>query len=368
VVGKLAGGVAHDFNNLLTAIIGYSDLMLLRLPESNSLRRNVEEIKKAGHRAASLTRQLLAFSRKQVLQVKVINLNSVISDMEKMLERLIGEDVEMRTVMEKTLGSVKADPSQIEQVLLNLVVNARDAMPRGGKLTIKTANIYLDEDYAMHHLSVKAGPCVLLAVSDTGCGMNEETRAHIFEPFFTTKRNGTGLGLSTVYGIVKQSGGNIWVYSEEGKGTTFKVYLPRVDEEAEEYERSAKATRTPRGTETVLLVEDEEMVRHLARDVLGLNGYRALEAVDAQAAVDICEQHRGRIHLLLTDVVMPGMSGRELATRLTEIRPEMKVLYMSGHTDDAIVHHGVLNADTEFLEKPFTPDMLARKVREVLDK
>ncbi len=367
-VGQLAGGIAHDFNNLLTAITGYSELSLRRLQAEDPLHRNIKEIKKAGERAASLTRQLLAFSRKQVLQPKVLALNSIISDVEKMLRRLIGEDIELRTVLEPQLGSVKADPGQIEQVLLNLAVNARDAMPQGGKLTIETANVYLDGEYAAQHIAVKPGHYVMLAVSDTGCGMDEKTQARIFEPFFTTKEagKGTGLGLSTVYGIVKQSGGNIWVYSEVGRGTTFKVYLPRVDEGAQEHMRSAEPEDAVQGTGVILLAEDEHMVRKLAREVLEMCGYKVLEAANGGAALLICERHQESIDLLITDVIMPEMGGRELATRLSQLRPEMKVLYMSGYTDNAIVHQGVLDEGANFIQKPFSPQTLASKVREVL--
>ncbi len=368
-VGQLAGGIAHDFNNLLTVINGNSHLLLRGLSEETH-RDRVEEIKRAGERAAQLTRQLLAFSRKQVLQPTLLDLNSVVPDMDKLLRRLIGADIDLRTVLDAELRRVKADPGQIEQVLMNLAINARDAMPRGGKLTIQTANVRLDEHYARGHVAVEPGPYVMLAVSDTGHGMDAETQAHIFEPFFTTKEKGkgTGLGLSTVYGIVKQSGGNVWVYSEVGRGTTFKIYLPSVEEIAEQRApESASPTLTSKGMETVLLVEDEETVRNLARDILGINGYRVLTAGSGGAAMRLCEQHAGPIHLLLTDVVMPQMSGRELAERAAAIRPAMKVLYMSGYTDDSIVHHGVLDEGVAFLEKPFTPDALARKVRETLD-
>jgi two-component system cell cycle sensor histidine kinase/response regulator CckA len=369
-VGRLAGGVAHDFNNLLTAIIGYSDLLLMGLSQDNPLHRDVAEIKKAADRAASLTSQLLAFSRKQVLQPTVLDLNATVANIEKMLRRLIREDIQLVTVLDPTLERVKADPGQIEQVLMNLAVNARDAMPQGGKLTIETANAYLDEDYARQHLEVQPGPYVMLAVSDTGVGMNEETQSHLFEPFFTTKEvgRGTGLGLATVYGIVKQSGGHVWVSSEPGRGTTIKVYLPRIEESIES-DRQAQFPAAPlQGQETVLLVEDEDVVRNLARRVLLKRGYTVLEASDGGEALHLCEQHKGPIHLLVTDVVMPGgMSGRELAERLTPLQPEMRVLYISGYTDDAIIHHGVLETGTAFLQKPFTPAALANKVREMLD-
>jgi len=368
-VGQLAGGIAHDFNNLLTAITGYSDLAMRKLQAEDPLRRNLEEIKKAGDRAAALTRQLLAFSRKQVLQPVVLNINAVLSELEKMLRRLIGEDVDLRTALEPELGSIKADPGQIEQVLMNLVVNARDAMPSGGKLTIETENVYLDEAYARQHTSVTPGHYVMLAVSDTGIGMDENTRVRIFEPFFTTKETGkgTGLGLSTVYGIVKQSGGNVWVYSEVGRGTTFKVYLPRVDEGAQEYKRTPEIEEILQGTETILLAEDEELVRALAREILETYGYRVLEASNGGAALLICEREKEPIDLLITDVIMPEMGGRQLVERLNQLRPEMKVLYMSGYTDNAIVHQGVLDEGANFIQKPFAPDALARKVREVLN-
>lgn len=369
-IGQLAGGIAHDFNNLLTAITGYSDLTLKRLPHDNPLRRNVEEVKKAGERAASLTRQLLAFSRKQVLQPKVLDLNAVVSDMEKMLQRLIGEDIELQTALASELGSVKADPGQIEQVIMNLAVNARDAMPHGGNLIIETENVFLNEEYATSHIAVKHGAYVMLAVSDTGEGMSEETQSRIFEPFFTTKElgKGTGLGLSTVYGIVKQSGGNIWVYSEISQGTTFKIYLPRIDEAAQEYLSGVRVEERVYGTEIILLAEDDREVRSLVREALEGYGYRVLEAEGGGAALSVSERHEAPIHLLLTDVVMPKMSGRELADRLTQSRPEIKVLYMSGYTDESIVHHGVLDPDTPFIQKPFGPQALARKVREVLDR
>ncbi len=368
-VGKLAGGVAHDFNNLLTAIICNSDLTLRRLGEEDPLRRNVEGIKGAGERAAALTRQLLAFSRKQVLQPKVLNLNDVVVETNKMLRRLIGEDIDLLTVLEPSLGQVKADPSQIDQVLINLSVNARDAMPRGGKLIIETSNIYVDEEYARRHLSVRPGWYVMLVVTDTGCGMDAQTQERMFEPFFTTKEvgKGTGLGLSTVYGIVKQSGGNVWVYSEVGRGTTFKIYLPRTDQAAEQPAVNNGHDESTTGTETVLLVEDEELVRRMAHEILLMNGYQVLESSHGAEALDTCQSHQGPIHLMLTDVVMPRMSGRELAERAATLRPEMRVLYMSGYTDDAIVHHGVLDEGMAFIEKPFTPNSLAHKVRAALD-
>ena len=368
-VGQLAGGVAHDFNNLLTVITGQSDLMLRRLGESDPMRRRAEEIKKAAERAAGLTRQLLAFSRKQVLQPKVLDLTETVAGMDKLLRRLIGEDVHLVTVLAPDLGKVRADPSQIEQVLMNLAVNARDAMPEGGKLTIETQNTYLDETYARQHLSVVPGPYVMLAVSDTGSGMDAETQAHMFEPFFTTKEvgKGTGLGLSTVYGIVKQSGGNIYVYSEVGQGATFKVYLPLASETAEAGEQSPAESARERRTETILLVEDEESVRLLLVETLEAEGYTVLAASGGEEALRVCELHGGPIHLLLTDVVMPEMSGRQLVERLSEKCAGVRVLYMSGYTDNAIVRHGVLEPGVSFLQKPFTPAAVISKVREVLD-
>lgn len=367
-VGQLAGGIAHDFNNLLTVINGYSELILKRLPAQDPGRSNLEEIRKAGDRAASLTRQLLAFSRKQVLQPRVLNLNAIVSDLEKMLNRLIGEDIELRTLLSTDLGSIKADPGQVEQIVMNLVVNARDAMPNGGKLTIETRNVDLDDEYSRQHIAAPPGSYALLSVSDNGCGMDDQTRARIFEPFFSTKEagKGTGLGLSTVYGIVKQSGGNIWVYSELARGTTFKVYLPHVSQGAEEYKRAEESEEAIRGVETILLAEDEDVVRQLARQILESCGYRVLEAASGSEALSICEGHREAIHLLVTDVIMPEMSGRELSVRLAQVCPETKVLFMSGYTDDAIVHHGILEEGTNFIQKPFTPNALARKVRDVL--
>lgn len=369
-IGLLAGGIAHDFNNLLTAINGYSDLVLRQLKVEDPLRRNVEEIKKAGNRAASLTRQLLAFSRKQILQPRVLNLNSIVAEMGKMVERLIGEEIELRTVLNPELGSVRADPSQIEQVLLNLAVNARDAMPDGGKLTIETANISLREGSFAQRFIVPAGDYVRLAVTDTGAGMDAETKARIFEPFFTTKESGrgTGLGLSTVYGIVKQSGGYILVYTEPAHGTAFKIYLPRVDEHVEEYIQGvAIQEHYFQGTETILVAEDDNIVRELTRELLEIYGYNVLEASNGGAALLLCEQNEEPIHLLLTDVIMPEMSGHALTTRLAQLHPEMKVLYMSGYTNDVVVNRGVLVEGTAFIQKPFAPDALARRVREVLD-
>ncbi len=368
-VGRLAGGVAHDFNNLLTIINGYAQLLLERLSPEDPSRGQVQEIKNAGDRATSLTRQLLAFSRRQVLAAQVLDLNTVVVNLDKMLRRLIGEDIELVTVPGEALGRVKADPGQIEQVILNLAVNARDALPRGGKLTIETANAELDEAYAATHVPLTPGPYVMLAVSDTGHGMDRETQARIFEPFFTTKEKGkgTGLGLATVYGIVKQSGGYIWVYSEPGRGATFKIYLPRIEEAVKTSGPNKVDLGTPGGSETILLVEDEASVRSLVRRTLEAKGYKVIEAGNGADALLTCSQYEGSVDLLVTDVVMPEMSGRELAERLAPFHPNMKVLFMSGYTDDAVVRHGVLEAETAFLQKPFTPDALARKVREALD-
>jgi len=367
-VGQLAGGVAHDFNNLLTVIRGHTDLLLDHIGQTDALRRNVEQIQKSSDRAVSLTRQLLAFSRKQVLQPKVLDLNAVVAEMGKMLPRLIGENISLTISAAPSLGRVKADPGQIEQVILNLAVNARDAMPQGGKLTIETANVELDETYAREHLTARPGPHVMLAVSDTGSGMDPETQSHIFEPFFTTKElgRGTGIGLATVYGIVKQSGGWIWVYSEVGKGSTFKIYLPRVDE-PEKAETPKARLGIHRGTETVLVVEDNESLRQLTCEFLVSTGYTVLVAQDGSEAIRITEQHAGPIHLLLTDVVMPGMSGHELAQRLAILRPDIRSLYVSGYTGDAILQQGVLEEGASFLAKPFTRDALAQKVREGLE-
>ena len=368
-IGQLAGGVAHDFNNMLTAIIGYTDLSLRRVGMENSIRRNLEETKKAAERAASLVRQLLAFSRKQILEPKVLDLNDVVKDMQKMLTRLIGEDVRLATRLEPDLGSVKADPCQVEQIIVNLVVNARDAMPRGGRVTIETANTTLDERAVLKHVSVKPGAYVMLSVSDTGSGMDQETQQRIFEPFFTTKETGkgTGLGLSTVYGIVKQSGGNIWVYSEPGMGTVFKVYLPRIDD-ATAVTVEKQETIVLRGSETILLIEDEEVVRGLTKKILMQAGYNVLDAKGGEEAIRMCRAYPGPIDLLLTDVVMPEISGKEVADRLVELRRGIRVLFMSGYTDEAIVQHGVLDASVEFLQKPFTWIGLTRKVRDVLNR
>jgi PAS domain S-box-containing protein len=370
-IGNLAGGVAHDFNNLLTTIIGNAELGLMDLGKDDSLRENIEEVKKAANSAASLTSQLLAFSRKQVLQPVILNLNTVTMNLEKMLKRLIGEDVDLETSLKPDLGEVESDPGQIEQVIMNLSVNARDAMPQGGKLTIETANVDLDENYFRDHgLENPPGPYVMLAVSDTGKGMDKETQSRIFEPFFTTKEvgKGTGLGLSTVYGIIKQSNGFIWVYSEPGGGTTFKIYLPRVEEEGESVKKEITPMGSLRGSETVLIVEDDDALRNLARLILQPQGYSILEAQNGEEALRVSEGHKGPIDLMITDVVMPGMSGPKLAEALLPLRPDMKVLYVSGYTDNTIVRHGMLDSDLSFLQKPFSPETLARKVREVLDE
>jgi signal transduction histidine kinase/ActR/RegA family two-component response regulator len=370
-VGRLAGGIAHDFNNLLTVIMGYSALLMTSKMD-NVMYERIEEINKAGHRASSLTRQLLAFSRKQVLKPEVLDIGSLVESTGKMLRRLIGEDIEIITSLEPDVAKINADPGQIEQVLINLVVNARDAMKDGGKITIETANVELDAAYSDMHISVTPGYYVMLAVSDTGIGMDAETRKHIFEPFFTTKElgKGTGLGLSMVYGIVKQSGGNIWVYSELGKGTTFKIYLPQVQAKSNQTvtadKRSGISGAT--ATETILLVEDEEMVRKLTSDILRENGYEVLAASNGEEAIQICNEHRGDIDLMLTDVVMPAMNGKRLSEIVGPIQKNMRVVYMSGYTDDAIVHHGVLDPGTNFIEKPFTAEILVSTIREVLQK
>jgi PAS domain S-box-containing protein len=369
-IGGIAGGIAHDFNNLLTVISGNCQLSLLELKERDPLRGNIKEIKAAADRATSLTRQLLAFSRRQVLDMKVLVLNTIIRDMEKMLRRVIGEDIELVTVLADDLGTVKNDPGWMEQVIMNLAVNARDAMLKGGKLTIETANVELDEAYARAHIAVTPGRYVMLSLSDTGVGMTPGVKERVFDPFFTTKEKGkgTGLGLSTVYGIVKQCGGNIWIYSEPSQGTTFKIYLPRVDELLEELREKTVKEELPRGSETTLVVEDEEEVRKLTVEILRRQGYRVLEASHGDDALLVCEHHEGPVHLMVTDVVMPGMSGSELAKRLGSLHPKMKVLYMSGYPDNAITHHGILGKGMNYIQKPFTVDGLARKVREALDK
>ncbi|MBI3098885.1 MAG: response regulator [Planctomycetes bacterium] len=370
-MGRLAGGVAHDFNNLLTAITGYGELLLRRMPTGDPLRREVDEIRKAAERASVLTRQLLAFSRKQPAKPVVFTLNEAAAGMDPMLRRLIGEDVDLLTTLDPAAGQVRADRGQIEQVLVNLVVNARDAMPKGGQITIATGSATLDAETGMREGPARPGPYVMLSVSDTGCGMDATTQSRLFEPFFTTKPagKGTGLGLSTVYGIVKQHEGHLWVYSEPGVGTTIRVYLPRVslgaDEPAKPAETAAGAPRR-RGTETILLVEDEAAVRALAKEVLEMEGYRVIEAPDGPQAVEAIERRQGPIHLMVTDTIMPHFGGRELAGRAKELLPDLRVLFMSGYTDEAVTRHGVLDPGTAFLQKPFSPDALARKVREAL--
>ncbi|HTQ55026.1 MAG TPA: ATP-binding protein [Bryobacteraceae bacterium] len=367
-VGMLAGGIAHDFNNLLTIINGYSHILLQGLSPDDPNHSAAEQIMKAGERAAALTRQLLTFSRRQVLQPKVLDLNQLVTGLDNMLQRLIGEDIDLRVVPGNELGQVSADPGQMEQVIMNLVVNARDAMPRGGILTIETTNVMLDEHYALTHAATKPGRYVALVVSDNGAGMDANTRAHLFEPFFTTKSQGkgTGLGLTTVFGIVKQSGGNVEVYSDPGHGTSVKVYMPRLDRPAA-HESAPSAARAAKGTETILLVEDDDAVRRLMGDTLRQEGYAVLDAPSAAAARRIDLAHRGPIHLLITDVVMPREGGRELAGSLVARRPAIKVLFMSGYTDAAVVNNGLLESDAAFIQKPFTPAALSAKVRETLD-
>ncbi len=369
-VGRLAGGVAHDFNNALSIVLSYAQLVSAELRDEDPMRRDVAEIIRAAKQAATLTRQLLMFSRQQVMQIRALDLNETLTSMHRMLQRLVGDDVELRTVPGEALAWVQADPGSLEQVIMNLVVNARDAMPTGGKLTIESANVELDQHYADHHADVVPGRYVMLAVTDTGMGMDRATQSLIFEPFFTTKEmgKGTGLGLATVFGIAQQSRGSVWVYSEPGVGTTFKIYLPVMQTQSAA-ERSGAPSARPalRGSETVLLVEDEESLRAVAVTILQRHGYRVLPARDAAEALCICEDRSLKLDLLLTDVVMPHMSGPVLAKRVTAARPGVRVLCMSGYTDDSVVRHGVISAEIAFLQKPFTPESLTRKVREVLD-
>jgi two-component system cell cycle sensor histidine kinase/response regulator CckA len=367
-VGRLAGSVAHDFNNVLSVILSLTSLLMDDLKPIDPLRADIESIRRAGEKGADLTKQLLAFSRQQVLAPRTVNMNEIVMESEKMLRRLLGEDIELVAHYQRALANIRVDPGQIDQVILNLAVNARDAMPDGGKLTIETETVVLDDLYTTEHFGATPGPHVMLAVSDTGIGMDRATQSRIFEPFFTTKEvgRGTGLGLSTVFGIVRQCRGNIWVYSEPGGGTTFKVYFPVsevVDEAAPEIVQPA----TLKGTETILLVEDQDDVRQVAEQVLRRYGYHVLVARNAGEAWLTAERHPRSIQLLLTDVVMPQMSGRELAVRLTKARPELKVLYMSGYTENSVVHHGILDSGIAYLQKPLVPDALARRVREVLD-
>ena len=368
-IGRLAGGVAHDFNNILTAIFGYTELVSETLAPDSPQREDLDEIRKASQRASALTRQLLAFSRQQVLQPVVAETNELVENLEKMLRRIVSEDIKVRLALSPATGNIRVDPGQFDQVLMNLVVNARDAMPKGGSLVIETANAELDEQYAMEHQPVTPGPYVLIAVSDTGSGIPPEVRSRIFEPFFTTKEigKGTGLGLSTVYGIIKQSGGYVWVYSEMGKGTTFKIYLPRVDIPADTGEFAVQPKEL-KGTETVLLAEDDETLRHLTTGILRRLGYTVLAATTPENARAIARDHHGPIHLLLTDVVMPGSSGRDLARELATSRPQTKVLFVSGYTGEAMVQHGLTEPGLSYLQKPYTPGVLAAKVREVLSK
>jgi two-component system, cell cycle sensor histidine kinase and response regulator CckA len=368
-VGRLAGGIAHDFNNLLTVITGYADLTLLGLDPTDPLQKNLDEINKACDRAAGLTRHLLAFSHKQVLKPRVLNLNTTVSEMNRMMRPLIGEDIELVIELDPDLGRVRADSGQIEQIIANLAVNAKDAMPSGGKLCVRTSNMVLDEAIARNFESVQAGPYVLLTVSDTGHGMDPETVRRIFEPFFTTKEvgKGTGLGLSTVYGIVKQSGGYVSVDSEVGRGTTFRIHLPQVEEEVGEIETRPRLRALLPGKETVLLVEDDTQVRSIAATALEMSGYDVLTAANGAEALRLCQRFNSKIDLLLTDMVMPRMGGQELSSRLLKLRPGTRVLYMSGYSENAIVHHGAIEEGTDFIEKPFSLEALTRKTREVLD-
>lgn len=368
-IGVLAGGIAHDFNNLLTVINGYTDLLIQDASPDDPVLQELEQIRAAGQRATSLTSQLLAFSRKQVLQPRILNLNDIIVETDKMLRRLIGEHIELKTIPCPDLHTINADPVQIQQIVMNLAVNARDAMPNGGTLTIETANVDFDDPYLAGHPVAKPGPYVMVAVSDNGVGMDEKTQSSIFEPFFTTKTKGqgTGLGLSTVYGIVKQSGGFIWVYSEPEEGTTFKIYFPRTEVELQEQTEEGRSRQKHQGTETILLVEDDESVRVLTSQILRNQGYQVLEAANGIDALQIAAGYAGEIHVILTDVIMPQMSGKELVARIEAIRPGIKTLFVSGYTNNVIVHHGILDRNICFLQKPFTNEDLARKLREVIN-
>lgn len=368
-VGRLAGGIAHDFNNLLTALSGFSEIVLDELPEDHPLYEGARETYKTCQRSASLVRRLLTVSRRQILQPQVIDLNAKVGEIEKMLRGLLGEDIELGVKLERDLAYVRADESQIEQVILNLVVNARDAMPQGGRLSIQTTNVDIDDAFVEHHVGVRQGPHILITISDTGEGIDAETMEHIFEPFFTTKEKGkgTGLGLATVYGIVQQSGGSIWAYSEPGQGTTFKIYLPRVDRSGYQAGTESSHEREKEGTETILVVEDENTVRLVTVSNLRKAGYNVLEARDGEEALRVAAEHETPIELVLTDVVMPHMNGPEVLRRLTERFPSIKGVLMSGHADDALVHHGVIDEGLPFIEKPFTRDELSRRIREVLD-
>jgi len=369
-IGRLAGGIAHDFNNILTAILGYAEFSELSLSADDPLRANLEEIHRAGTRAAELTRQLLAFARKQIIEPRVVNVNEVILKMNKMLSRLIGENIELVKELEPELGLTKMDPSQFEQIVINLVVNARDAMPQGGRVVLETHNVDLDDEYCRQNVEVSPGSYIQLSVSDTGIGMDARTRSQVFEPFFTTKEKdkGTGLGLATCYGIVKQAGGHIWLYSEPANGTTVKIYLPHTSESKPEQTSSELSTIPLEGTETILLVEDEPSVRELAKQILAKQGYKVLTAPTVDEVLQLAQDYAGPIDLIVTDVVMPKMGGRQVAEHIGRVRSGIKVLFMSGHTENAIVHQGVLETGTEFLSKPFTPTGLARKVREILER
>jgi len=369
-IGQLAGGVAHDFNNLLSVIIGYSDLILPRLEAQDPVCAYVAEIRRAGDRAAALTRQLLAFSRKQMLDLRVLNLNRVIRETDKMLRRIIGEDIELKLLLDPALDHIKADSSQMEQIIMNLVVNARDAMPRGGRLTIETANAELDRGYADTHPEVQPGPYVMISISDTGHGMSKQVQSKIFEPFFTTKRlgKGTGLGLATVYGIVKQSKGSIWLYSEPRKGTTFKIYLPRAQSPAADPMRPALPPESLRGSETILIAEDEPNVRQLAATILRENGYTVLLAEDPESALELCRSRGQHIDLLLTDVIMPRMSGPELSERVRAAQPHIRILFMSGYTEDTVAQDQMMQSGSGFIPKPFTPTLLLQKLRQAFER